>query len=71
MPKQTEYITFAEILRDRRISLGLTQRELGEAIGCGQSQISEYETGTVQPTLPLFIVWAYALNFNITLENVK
>jgi transcriptional regulator with XRE-family HTH domain len=60
-----------EILRNRRISMGLTQVDVADMMGTSQSVISEYENGVVQPTLPIFIKWANVLNFRVTLETIK
>lgn len=60
-----------EILRNRRISMGLTQVDVADMMGTGQSVISEYENGVVQPTLPILIKWANVLNFRVTLETIK
>jgi transcriptional regulator with XRE-family HTH domain len=60
-----------EILRNRRISMGLTQVDVAGMMQTCQSVISEYENGVVQPTLPILIKWANVLNFNVTLETIK
>lgn len=71
MITQTQFISFAEILRNRRITRGFTQRDVAKMMHCTQSQISDYENGITQPTLPLFIEWAGVLGFHVTLENIK
>ena len=37
-----------DIIKNRRIELGLTQEELGEKIGVQKSAIAKYENGTVE-----------------------
>lgn len=41
-------MTFGEKLRDRRIKLGLTLEQVGEAVGVAKATILRYETGDIQ-----------------------
>ena len=43
---------FSRVLRDTRRDCGLTQRELGEAIGVSRTAIAHFENGRATPTLP-------------------
>ena len=55
-------------LRQRRIDLGLTQREVGKRSGISQNLVCTYERGrTVSPTLSKLIAWADALDCDVTL----
>ena len=42
----------AKLLRDARLSAGLTQREVARRSGVSQPHVSAYETGKRQPTVP-------------------
>jgi len=52
-------------LRDRRMHLGLTQRDLADALGVQQSSISDWESGTVVPRLTTLHRWAEALGLAV------
>lgn len=52
-------------LRQRRVDLGLSQRDLAERVGVQQSSISAIEAGTVAPTLDTFIALVHALGFSV------
>ncbi|HYZ19495.1 MAG TPA: helix-turn-helix transcriptional regulator [Gaiellaceae bacterium] len=41
----------ADLLREARLRAGLTQAELGRAVGRSQSAIGRWESGRVQPSL--------------------
>lgn len=58
------------LLRERRLALGWTQEDLAAHLKTQQSSISSYENNKVQPSLGILIKWAFALGFNITLEDV-
>ena len=40
-------------IKERRLALGMTQRELAEMVGVDQSMICQIERGSKTPTLPL------------------
>ncbi len=42
---------FGQLIRELRVSSGMSQRELGERIGTTQSAIARLETGDAQPKL--------------------
>jgi len=44
-------MTSADLLREARRRAGLTQEELGSAVGRSQSAIARWESGRVQPSL--------------------
>lgn len=55
-------------LRQRRLDLGLTQREVGERSGIGQSLVNAYETGrTHSPMLSKVMAIADALGCDLEL----
>jgi hypothetical protein len=64
-PEQVEVVGLVEILRQRRIKLGLSQRRVGFMSGLGTS-ICEYEAGRHAPTLPNLVAWANAVGCDIT-----
>jgi transcriptional regulator with XRE-family HTH domain len=41
----------ADLIRQARLRAGLTQEELGQAVGRSQSAIARWESGRVQPSL--------------------
>ena len=51
------------LLRDRRKSLGMTQAEVGRAVGVEQQTISRYESGALVP-LTKWGVLSRALRFD-------
>lgn len=63
--------TFAMRLARLRAQKGMTQRDLGEAIGISWSQVSRYEAGKAAPRLPVLMRIADALGTTIeTLQGV-
>lgn len=60
-------MTIVAILKRRRQSRGLSQVDVAFMIGTQQSQISEYERGTIQPTLAVLIRWAHCLDLDLAL----
>lgn len=61
--------TFAENLAHLRAKKGLTQRELGAAVGIAWSMISKYESGQSTPRLKILMRLADALG--VTVENLQ
>lgn len=55
----------------RRLKLGLSQREVTARIGMHQSQLSNYETGKVSPSLPCLVRWATAVDMKLTLITLE
>lgn len=55
----------AEVLRQRRAALGLSQADLAVAIGIDKRQIRRYEAGEAQPTLPVAKAMAKELGISI------
>lgn len=53
--------SFGKTIRARRISLGMTQKDLGDAIGVTYQYVSELEAGTDKATLRTLIKTASAL----------
>ncbi|MBR0150239.1 MAG: transcriptional regulator [Synergistaceae bacterium] len=49
---------FLHTLKARRISMGLSQRKLGEILGVSQSSIYSYELGENHPSLPVLMKMA-------------
>ena len=40
-------------IKDKRCAIGMTQKELAEAVGVEQSMICQIERGTKTPSMPL------------------
>lgn len=57
----------AVFLRQRRIGLGLSQREVARHAGFVPSLLSDYENGRHEPTLSKLNAWADALGCDVTL----
>ncbi|MBZ0275101.1 MAG: helix-turn-helix domain-containing protein, partial [Anaerolineae bacterium] len=55
-------VMFKDRLRDLRLSLGLTQDELAERVGCEVLQIWRYESGKAKPTMDYIVSLAASLN---------
>ncbi|MEJ5915655.1 XRE family transcriptional regulator [Pseudokineococcus sp. 1T1Z-3] len=60
------------LIREARRRAGLRQRDLGELAGMPQSAVSAYESGRVQPSLPVLrrLVEAAGLELEISLRQV-
>ena len=52
-------------MKEKRISCGMTQKELAEKVNVDQSMICQIERGTKAPSLPLSLEIAAALNCSI------
>jgi transcriptional regulator with XRE-family HTH domain len=52
---------FPARLRDRRLALGLTQRQLAERVGVSDALIGHYETGITKPSFEALVRLAEAL----------
>ncbi|WP_020602381.1 helix-turn-helix domain-containing protein [Spirosoma spitsbergense] len=57
----------ASLIREARKSKGLTQKELGEMLGIGESRVSKYESGRQNPTIATLQKIADTLNVKINL----
>jgi putative transcriptional regulator len=55
-------------VRDLRVSAGLSQRELAEALDVSRQTVNSIETGRYDPSLPLAI--AIARHFDRTVEEI-
>lgn len=55
----------AEVIRRRRVELGLSQAELGEQAGIDGRQVRRYEAGEAQPSLQVAAALARALKISI------
>ena len=67
MPVSLAAWKILQTLKQRRLELGLTQREVAGQVKAGGSQgnFSDLERGTYAPNLATFIRWAQALDFEI------
>jgi transcriptional regulator with XRE-family HTH domain len=55
----------AEIIRERRAEVGISQRDLAEAAGVDVRQIRRYEAGEQQPLLSVAVAIADALGISV------
>ena len=55
-------------VRDLRVSAGLSQRELAEALDVSRQTVNSIETGRYDPSLPLAI--AIARHFHRSVEEI-
>ena len=55
-------------VRELRLSAGLSQRELAEALDVSRQTVNSIETGRYDPSLPLAI--AIARHFHCTVEEI-
>lgn len=58
----------ADLVRARRVALGLSQVELAARAGTGQAFISRVESGKVVPTIPVLQRLAAALECEMVLN---
>jgi transcriptional regulator with XRE-family HTH domain len=59
-------MTGADLLHEARLRAGLTQEELGRAVGRSQSAIARWESGRVQPSLETLIELIRACRLELT-----
>lgn len=59
-------ILFSENLRALRKERGLSQKQLGEAVGVTQQCVSEWEKGNMEPTLSC--LWKLADYFGVSMD---
>jgi transcriptional regulator with XRE-family HTH domain len=57
---------YLHALRDARIRLGLTQREVAKRAGFALGALAWYELGRRSPTSVVFIAWFEALGFTLS-----
>lgn len=55
-------------VRELRLAVGLSQRELGEVLSVSRQTVNSIETGRYDPSLPLAI--AIAQHFHVTVEEI-
>lgn len=65
MPSSTEALTFGRRLQEIRKKRGLSQKELGSAVGVHYIQISKYETGVNFPTVAKVLEIARTLQVSL------
>ena len=58
-------VEMAEVLRQRRMELGMSQADLADAAGVDKRQIRRYETGEQQPVLSVAVAIADALKISV------
>lgn len=64
-PEATEIPLFGGMLRARRRSMRVSQRELGRRAGLSPSAICQYELGAIEPTLSSLRALAAALGTSV------
>lgn len=65
MPDSPPAVGFGRLVRAKRRQAGLTQDDLAARTGLGQSTLSQYETGDMDPSLANAVIIAVALDINI------
>jgi transcriptional regulator with XRE-family HTH domain len=58
-------VEIAEVIRERRAELGMSQRDLAQAAGVDVRQIRRYEAGEQQPLLSVAVAIADALKISV------
>jgi transcriptional regulator with XRE-family HTH domain len=58
-------VEIAEVIRERRAELGMSQRDLAQAAGVDVRQIRRYEAGEQQPLLSVAVAIAEALKISV------
>jgi transcriptional regulator with XRE-family HTH domain len=58
-------VEIAEVIRERRAELGMSQRDLAQAAGVDVRQIRRYEAGEQQPLLSVAVAIAAALKISV------
>lgn len=65
-PRRTDdTMEMAEVIRQRRNELGLSQVELATRVGTDKRQIGRYESGETHPALPMAVKIAEALGITV------
>jgi putative transcriptional regulator len=60
--------TIENEIRQRRAQAGISQKQLGEAVGVSRQTINAIETGKYMPSLPL--AFALARHFDAVIEDL-
>ena len=63
-PRPNSNTSHSSIAR-RRIALGMTQKQLAEAVGCYPKDICRWELGKCEPRINSLLRLAEALNCNV------
>lgn len=58
-------MSLGRMIRDRRMELGITQRELAETVGITQAMLCQVERGTKQPSMIVGLAIADALRCTV------
>lgn len=64
-PRTIEDMEMADVLRQRRAELGMSQTDLAAAAGVDKRQIRRYEAGEQQPVLSVAVAIANALKISV------
>lgn len=62
-------MTLADIIRDRRIALGMSQEELAELVGVSRQAVQQWESGATGPKRKLIEKVATALGLSVSALN--
>ena len=57
---------FSDVIRSRRVALGLSQAQLAQRAGVSPRQLARYEAGEQQPVLSAAVTLAEALGISLT-----
>lgn len=58
-------MSLGSMIRDRRMELGITQRELADTVGITQAMLCQVERGTKQPSMIVGVAIADALRCTV------
>ena len=58
-------MSLGSMIRDRRMELGITQRELADTVGITQAMLCQVERGTKQPSVIIGVAIADALRCTV------
>ena len=65
-----EWKPYAEMLRAKRLKMGMSLADLSEEIDANHSAVGSWERAKVIPPTVQFFRWADAIGFDVNLEEV-
>ena len=66
-----EYKKFAEIIKNKRMDLGYTQKDFARIINVGQSKYNKIENGNLEPSFVVLQRIAIELKLDLMKENTS
>ncbi len=68
MKPRLALVTSGDLLREARLRAGLSQRDLGSAVGRPHTQIARWERGEVEPSLSTLRALIRACGYDVSLR---